>query len=57
MEKLKFQQPLLQSLVSHDPSEIILMCWFGYKLLSIITGAQLLIMVFIIINVEHIFAA
>ncbi len=34
MEKLKFQQPLLQSLVSHDPLEIILMCWFGYKIIS-----------------------
>ncbi len=29
MPKLKFQQPLLPSLVSHDPSEIILICWFG----------------------------
>ncbi len=29
--KLKFQQPLLQSSVSHDPSEIILTCWFGAK--------------------------
>ncbi len=27
--KLKFQQPLLQSSASHDPSEIILTCWFG----------------------------
>ncbi len=27
--KLNFQQPLLQSSVSNDPSEIILMCWFG----------------------------
>ncbi len=26
--KLNFQQPLLLSLVSHDPSEIILRCWF-----------------------------
>ncbi len=26
---LNFQQPLLQSSVSHDPSEIILMCSFG----------------------------
>ncbi len=28
MAKLN-QQPLLQSSVSHDPSEIILICWFG----------------------------
>ncbi len=27
--KLKFQQPLLQSSVSHDPSEIILICRFS----------------------------
>ncbi len=26
MGKLNFQQPLLPSLVSHDPSEIILIC-------------------------------
>ncbi len=29
MEKLDFQQLLLHSSVSHDPSEIILICWFG----------------------------
>ncbi len=29
MAKLNFQQPLLQSPVSHDPSEIILICWLG----------------------------
>ncbi len=28
MTKLNFQQPLLQSSVSHDPSEIILICRF-----------------------------
>ncbi len=28
MAKLNFQQPLLHSSVSHDPSEII-KCWFG----------------------------
>ncbi len=28
MAKLNFQQPLLQSSVSNDPSEIILICWF-----------------------------
>ncbi len=28
MEKLNFQQPL-QYLVSHDPAEIIIICWFG----------------------------
>ncbi len=26
---LNFQQPLNQSSVSHDPSEIILICWFS----------------------------
>ncbi len=27
--KLNFQQPLIESSVSHDPSEIIEICWFG----------------------------
>ncbi len=31
MAKLNFQQPLLQFLRSHDPSEIILICWFDNK--------------------------
>jgi len=31
MTKLNFQHQLLQSLVSHCPSEIILICWFGPK--------------------------
>jgi len=26
---MNFQQSLFQSSVSHDPSEIILICWFG----------------------------
>ncbi len=29
MVKLIFQQPLFQSSVSHDHSEIILICWFA----------------------------
>ncbi len=29
MAKLNFQQPLLQTLESHDPLEIILIWWFG----------------------------
>ncbi len=29
MAKLHFKQPLLQSSVSRDPLEIILICWFG----------------------------
>ncbi len=29
MANLNFQKPLRQSSVSHDPSEIILKCWFG----------------------------
>ncbi len=31
MAKLNFQQPLLQSLVSHDPLEIIIICWLAAK--------------------------
>ncbi len=29
MAELNFQLPLLQSSVSHDPLEIIFICWFG----------------------------
>ncbi len=29
LEKISFQQSSFQSLVSHDPSEIILICWFA----------------------------
>ncbi len=39
--KQNFQQPLLQSSVSHDPSEIILICWFDSQ------------EAFIILNVEN----
>ncbi len=31
IEKLFFQQPFLQSSVSHDPPEIILMCWLSVQ--------------------------
>ncbi len=41
LAKLNLHQTLLQSSVSHDPSEIILICWFG----SLVT-------ITIIINVE-----
>ncbi len=41
MSKLKYQQP-----VSWSSSEIILICKFGAQLLSIITGAWLLTMLF-----------
>ncbi len=29
--KAEFQQPLIQSSGFHDPSEIVLICWFGAK--------------------------
>ncbi len=41
--KAEFSASLLQSSVSHDPSEIILICWFVAQLLSIIIDAKLLI--------------
>ncbi len=41
----EFSASLLQSSVSHDPSEIILIFWFAAQLLSVIIGAQLLTMV------------
>ncbi len=49
MQKLNFQLPLLQSLVSYDPSEIILICWFG--------AWETFIIIIIIINVENSCAA
>ncbi len=45
--KAKFSASLLQSLVSHDPSEIILICWFAAQETFLI----------IIINVENSCAA
>ncbi len=45
--KLNFQQPLLLSSVSHDHSEIILICWIGAQETLII----------IIMNVEKSYAA
>ncbi len=35
--KAEFSASLLQSLVSHDPSEIILICWFAAQETLIIT--------------------
>ncbi len=49
--KLNFQQPLLQSL-SHDPSEIILISWFGAQ-----EAFLLIVIIIIIINVESSCAA
>ncbi len=46
MVNLNFQQPLLQSSVSHDPSQINVICWFKKKYFIII-----------IIILEDIFAA
>jgi len=31
MAKMNFQQPFLQSSVSHDHSEFILICWFDVQ--------------------------
>ncbi len=45
MAKLNFQQQLFQSSVSHDSSEIILICWF------------LTCFIIIVINVESCFAS
>ncbi len=44
MIKAEFSASVLQSSVSHDPSEIILICWFDAQLLWFILGTQLLIM-------------
>ncbi len=45
MVNLNFQQPLFQSLTSHNPSEIILICWFAAQETFLI-----------IINVEKLFS-
>ncbi len=37
--KAEFSASFLHSLVSHDPSEIILICWFGAQLLSVVNGS------------------
>ncbi len=37
MVKLKFQQQLRQFFMSHDPSEIIVICWIAEKLILIIS--------------------
>ncbi len=37
MEKQNFEQPLIQSSVSQDPSEIILIFWFGAQETFLIT--------------------
>ncbi len=41
MAKLNFQQLLLQSSVSNDPSEIILICWFGAEKTFLITNVEI----------------
>ncbi len=44
MAKLNFQQPLLESSVSNDPSEIILICWFGaQKTLAILKTVNIFV--------------
>jgi len=48
--KAVFSASLLQSSVSHDPSEITLISWFAAQLLSINISAQLSIMVLIVIG-------
>ncbi len=41
--------PLLQSSVSHDPSEIIIICWFAAQETFLI----IIIVIFIIINIKN----
>ncbi len=45
---LKFQQPLIQSSVSHDPSEIIVICWFAAQETFLIINAELLLDIFVV---------
>ncbi len=43
MTRLNFQQPLLESSVLNDPSEIILICWFGAQETSILKKVNILV--------------
>ncbi len=36
--KICFHQPLLQSKVSHDRSEIILICWFIIRIINVVNS-------------------
>ncbi len=40
MAKLNFQQPLLWSSVSHDPSEILIICWIGAQIIFLIINNE-----------------
>ncbi len=53
--KLHFQQPSFQSSVSHDPSEIILICWFAAQetFLIIIQYWKQLCCVYIFVELIH----
>ncbi len=44
MAQLNFQQPLLQSLVSHDPLEIIIICWFAEETFPIVINIQTIVL-------------
>ncbi len=48
MIKTQFLASLLQSSVSHDPSEIILICWFAAQETFVII---IIIIIIIIINI------
>ncbi len=43
MTTLNIQQPLLESSVLNDPSEIILICWFGAQETSILKKVNILV--------------
>jgi len=50
MAKLDFKQLLPLSLLSHDPSEIILICWFGaqkYVLLLSMLDTLVLLQIYV----------
>jgi len=40
MEKAEFSASLLQSSVSHDPSEITTICWFAQETFHIIINVE-----------------
>ncbi len=50
MAKLNFQQPLLQSSMSHDPPHIILICWFDAQVINKKSKEQLLFEIQIFCN-------
>ncbi len=55
---MNFQQPLIQSSVPHDPSEIILICWFSAQetLLLLLVLKTVILQHYILYNIMYVFS-